>query len=304
MLQAIEYYRQSKKSNNSQSNLHQHPIFEITLNRKFEISELSEIFVGKWLKYIYLVLVVVYGFFGCWSFSSVAGSAWATNIPYNFGAMKMCEGDAFLHRTLPSDGCLYSYYFGLFLFGLIVITLSIMDLREQVVVHVFFGVLRYFTIAVIIIYCIVKLAIGGNACAEALEFSELPPNETIGTGVSYGEIILHFDPKTWMISIPVFVYAFMIHSGVSSLTHPIKQKKYLHWMIVTNFAVAEICLLTLGIVAPLWFKESVQETITLNWVSILVYTDNDLYTSRMRECVGHIPVATYNSTLMDLCWFI
>ena len=61
-LQAIEYYKQSKESDNSQSNPCQHPIFEITLNRKFEISELSEIFVGKWLKYVYLVLVVVYGF--------------------------------------------------------------------------------------------------------------------------------------------------------------------------------------------------------------------------------------------------
>lgn len=268
-LQAIEYYKQSKESDNSQSNPRQHPIFEITLNRKFETSELSEIFVGKWLKYVYLVLVVVYGFFGCWSFSAVAGSAWATNIPYSFGAMEICEGNAFLHRTLPSDnGCLYSYYFGLFLFGLIVITLSVMDLREQVVVHVFFGVLRYFTIAVIVIYCIIKLAVGGNVCAEA--YPELPLNGTIGAGVPYGEIVLHFDPKTWMISIPVFVYAFMIHSGISSLTHPIKQKKYLHWMMVTNFAIAEICLLTLGIVAPLWFKESVQETITLNWVSIII----------------------------------
>lgn len=241
-------------------------------------------FVGRWLKYIYLVLVVVYGFFGCWSFSAVAGSAWATNIPYRFGTMEVCEGDAFLHRTLPStNGCLYSYYFGVFLFGLIVITLSVMDLREQVIVHVFFGVLRYLTIAVIIIYCIVKLALGGKACAEV--YPELPPNETIAAGISYGEIVLHFDPKTWMISIPVFVYAFMIHSGVSSLTHPIKQKKYLHWMMVTNFAIAAICLLTLGIVVPLWFRESVQETITLNWVRRIMYcsyyTDIDLYTSCM-----------------------
>lgn len=248
------------------------------------MSELSEIFVGRWLKYVYLVLVVLYGFFSCWSFSAVAGSAWATNIPYNFGAMEMCEGDAFLHRTLPSDGCLYSYYFSLFLFGLIVITLSIMDLREQVVVHVFFGVLRYFTISVIIIYCIVKLAIGGNACAE--EYLELPPNETIGAGLSFGEIVLHFDPKAWMISIPVFVYTFMIHSGVSSLTHPIKQKKYLNWMMMTNFTIAEVCLLTLGIVAPLWFKASVQETITLNWVSssLIITFGGELF---MQVGVGH-----------------
>ena len=51
------------------------PIFEITSTRKFEIVELSQIFVGKWFKYLYLVIFVLYGFLGCWSFTAVAGSA-------------------------------------------------------------------------------------------------------------------------------------------------------------------------------------------------------------------------------------
>lgn len=250
------------------------PIFEITSTRKFEIVELSEMFVGKWFKYLYLFIFVIYGFLGCWSFAAVAGSAWATNIPYNFGATSVCSSHAFHHRVLPLGGCLYSYYFSIFLFGVVVITLSVLDLKEQVVVQVILGLLRYIAIGAIIIYCIVKLSQGGDVCEERALLqnftTQTPSNDghhNITRYISFEDIVVNFDPAGWVISIPVFVYAFMIHSGVSSLTHPIKQKKYFNWMMLINFASAYVCLLTLGVVVPLWFKASVQETVTLNWVS-------------------------------------
>ena len=250
------------------------PIFEITLARKFEIVELSQIFVGKWFKYLYLIIFVIYGFLGCWSFAAVAGSAWATNIPYNFGATSVCSSHAFHHRVLPLGGCLYSYYFSIFLFGIVVIILSVLDLNEQVVVQVILGLLRYIAIGAIIIYCIVKLSQGGDICEERallqnytshVQSSDRLHNFT--RYISFKDIVVKFDPTGWVISIPVFIYAFMIHSGVSSLTHPIRQKNYLNWMMLINFASAHVCLLTLGIVVPLWFKASVQETVTLDWVS-------------------------------------
>ena len=250
------------------------PIFEITLTRKFEIVELSEIFVGKWFKYVYLFVFVIYGFLGCWSFASVAGAAWATNIPYNFGAASVCSGHAFHHQVLPLGGCLYSYYFSVFLFGVIVITLSVLDLKEQVVIQVILGLLRYVTIAAIVIYCIIKLAEGGDVCEERALLQNLTSTADQMSSsfynstqyISFEDIVVKFDPAGWINSIPIFVYAFMIHSGVSALTHPIKQKKYLHWMMMFNFAWAYICLLSLGVVVPLWFKSSVQETVTLDWV--------------------------------------
>lgn len=265
-MQALESHAKSKDP----------PIFEITTKRKFEISELSEIFVGKWFKYTYLVIVTIYGFFGLWSSSSVAGTAWATNIPYNFGLMETCDSDAFLYQILPSGGCLYSYYFSLLLFALVVVTLSVMNLKEQVAIQVTFGVLRYLTVGVIVLYCIVRLFQGGDGCqegemlfpnqTETQETSETLYNST--QNISYQDIVFKFDPLGWMVSVPVYVYAFMIHSGISTLTHPIRQKIYLHWMLFTNFALALICLMSLGLVTPLWFKASVQETITLNWVNI------------------------------------
>ena len=258
------------------------PIFEITSTRKFEIVELSQIFVGKWFKYPYLIIFVIYGFLGCWSFAAVAGSAWATNIPYNFGATSVCSSHAFHHRVLPLGGCLYSYYFSVFLFGIVVITLSVLDLQEQVIVQVILGLLRYIAIGAIIIYCIVKLSQGGDICEERAmhhnHTSHVHHNFT--RYISFKDIVVKFDPAGWVISIPVFIYAFMIHSGVSSLTHPIKQKKYLNLMMFINFSSAHLCLLALGIVVPLWFKASVQETVTLDWVShrLVTVTAKSAYT--------------------------
>lgn len=247
----------------------QRPEFEITLKRKFEPVELCEIFVGKWFKYIYLVVVVIYCFLASWSFSTVAGSAWATNIPYNFGALNICESDAFQHRVLPAGGCLYSYYFSVFLFGVIVVTLSLLDLKEQALVQLFLGSLRFITVGIIIIYAIVRLAEGGNVC-EKSAFEFVNSTVTHVHIISFQDIVVKFDPKGWLTAIPVFTYAFLLHLGISSLTHPIKQKKYLSWLMTAMFLAALFCYMSLGVVVPLWFKATIQETVTLNWVSTAI----------------------------------
>ena len=109
-----------------------HPNFEITLTRKFEISELCEIFFNRWVKYLYILVVAANGFLACWAFSTVSGTAWASNIPLNFGTLHQCSHDAFHHRLLPTgtpelDSCRNAYYFCLFLFSLIVIPLSLLE---------------------------------------------------------------------------------------------------------------------------------------------------------------------------------
>ena len=250
------------------------PDYEISKYRKFEIVELSQIFVGKWFKYAYLFLFTFYSLLGNWSYASVAGSAWSSNIPYNFGKLSVCDDSAFHHNILPpNESCLYSYYFSLFLFGVIVTFLSILDLKEQVIVQVILGSARFFTIFAIIIYSLVKLsnANGGDVCTPS-DYANQSNTSFIGEVnasryFSYEDIVVKFDPKGWIVSVPVFLFAFMLHSGISSLTHPVKQKKYIHWMVTGMFVTALMSFMTLGIIVPLWFKASVQETVTLNWVS-------------------------------------
>lgn len=257
-----------KLSSNFIMDRQQRPEFEITLKRKFEPVELCEIFVGKWFKYVYLVVVVVYCFLASWSFATVAGTAWATNIPYNFGALNICDGSAFQHRVLPQGGCLYSYYFSIFLFGIIVVTLSLLDLKEQALVQFFLGSLRFITVGIIVVYAIVRLVQEGNVCEKIAH--GLDPNLFTNFSmhiVSFRDIVVKFDPRGWLTAVPVFTYAFLLHLGIPSLTHPVKQKKYLHWLLTAMFLSAFVCYMSLGLVVPLWLKATVQETVTLNWVS-------------------------------------
>ena len=252
--------------------------FRITMERKFEMVELCEIFGAKWLKYVYLIVLSLICFVGMWAFSTVAGSAWSSNIPFNFSGMSMCDDDAFHHRLLPVDdgGCLRSYYFSLFLFGVIVVTLSLLHLKELAVVQLFMGLLRFLTVGAIIIYSIVRAAQGGDGCVPDYIAPTVNPsndvfsffNLTDATEIMpYENIVVKFDGKGWLGTISVFSYAFIIHFGVASLTHPVKKKKYMRWMVLGMFVTALTLYMSLGIVTPLWFKANVQETVTLNFVS-------------------------------------
>ena len=255
------------------------PNYRISIYRKFEIAELCQIFVGKWFKFTYLLVLTAELFLGNWSFAAVAASAWASKIPYTFGKMKMCNDDAFHHQILPSGGCLYSYYFSLLIFGVIVVTLSMLDLKEQATVQVMFGLARLITIAGIIIYPLAKLVSGNSsdACEDLNPLSTLTMNLNVNNQsyillqnasryFSYEDIALKFDLQGWVVSTPVFIFSFLFHQSISSLTHPVKQKKYIHWMVTAVTVTCALSFLTLGVVVPFWFKASVQETVTLNWV--------------------------------------
>ena len=223
--------------------------------------------------------MTIYCFLAAWSFCTVAGSAWAINIPFNFSNVQQCQDDDFQHSVLPEAPCLNAYYFSLFLFGVIVITLSLLDLKEQVLVQMFLGLLRFITVGAIIVYCVVRLIEGGDKCLvdSAFNLTVQPNYSNLTQVISIKDIVLKFDPVGWLTAIPVFTYAFILHQGIPSLTHPIKQKQHLRWLTVAMFVTAGICYFSLGLVVPLWFKADIQETCTLNWVSITISIGISIY---------------------------
>ena len=195
--------------------------------------------------------------------------------------MRVCHDTAFHHHVLPvtPNSCLRSYYFSLFLFGICVVTLSLLHLKELSIVQLFMGLLRFLTVGLIILYTIVRAVQGGDGCIDNSPHSysyndsahTLDPYFNFSSNATviqpYREFVVKFDPKGWLATIAVFSYAFIIHFGVASLTHPVKNKKHLRWMVVGMFSTALVCYMGLGVVAPLWFKANVQETVTLNFVS-------------------------------------
>ena len=280
-----------------QENNNGHPKYEILLTRKFEPTELCEIFFNRWMKYLYLLVMTVYIFLTGWSYSTVAGSAWASNIPFHTGSLQQCSGNDFHNRIIPeSAGCANAYRFCLFLFGVVVIPFSLLDLSEQAIIQMILGFLRFFTVGAIVLYSVVRLVQDGNACKGSSSFYNGSnytvqleddiyvynlSNLTNITGHFHrgSDFIYGFNVKGWLVAIPVFTYAFIIHQGIPSLTHPIKQKQYLRWLMVVMFGVSAFSYLTLGVAASLWFSASVQETVTLNWVCSSSYRHISFLTS-------------------------
>ena len=216
------------------------------------------------MKYVYLILLTAYTFLACLSYATVAGSAWAVNIPFNTANIKECAEANFTGVIHPSSTCLSTYWLCLFFFACIVLPLSLLELREQVCVQVLLGLMRFFTLACIIIYCFVNLVLSDP-------FPECPANETAyhNDCNTTKEAFLEFDAKGWLVGIPVFVYAHILHQGIPSLTHPIKQKKFLRTYFNILFVTIGSLYLTLGIVVSLWFNQKISETCTLNWVSVM-----------------------------------
>ena len=168
---------------------YQHPDFNVLLTRKFELSELCEIFISKWAKYLYMILAVLVSLLFAWSMAAIVGSALATNIPLNFGPFNQCHHDAFNNRVIPSEECLPAYYFCLVSFAVIIVPPSMLDLKEQVIFQVFFGLLRVLLISILVIYCIVNL-FQGNSSQEMLNGSNMT-----NAGNLESDVVFKFDWK-------------------------------------------------------------------------------------------------------------
>ena len=261
-----------------------HPDYRILETRRFETSELCEVFINKLGKYIYLVTVIVFSLCTALSMVIVVSTTLATITPLDnlMGPFNRCHPDAFNNNTSPeNDGCRYSYYFCLMLFGLIVVPLSMMNLKVQTFIQAIFGLLRFLMIAMILIYCIVKLFEEGDICQGTLITPSTvenitAENDTVENATEmhmYDNTILKFDwtgkfdPRGWLVAIPLLTYPFLLHHSIPSFTHPIGKKKYLWPFILCTYIFLGLCFLCLGVVVPLWFRAETQETVVLNWVS-------------------------------------
>ncbi|XP_065905713.1 transmembrane protein 104 homolog isoform X2 [Dysidea avara] len=248
--------------NSTDSAIRKKPKFHLLLTRKFEQSEMSEIFFGRYMKYAYLVVFCLYMFSGTWAGCTVAGSAWASNLPLNFGSLSQCDEEEFHNNLIPSGGCLGAYRFCIMLFALIVIPLSLVELTEQKFLQVLLGLMRFFTFGCLIIYSVVNLV-------SQPQYNPYNTTTTFNSSYhSYGHQILKFDFTRWVLVIPIFVYAQILHQGIPSMTQPIKAKEWMKVFFGAVFISTTVLYLSLGVTMSLWFKSSIQETATLNFVEI------------------------------------
>ena len=147
------------------------------------------------------------------------------------------------------------------LFALIVIPLSLVELTEQKFLQVLLGLMRFFTFGCLIIYSVANFV-------SQPQYNPYNTTTTFNNSYhSYGHQILKFDFKRWVLAVPIFVYAQILHQGIPSMTQPIKAKEWMKVFFGAVFISTIVLYLSLGVTMSLWFKGSIQETATLNFVS-------------------------------------
>ena len=253
------------------------PNFVIKDSRKFEMAELCKIFVGKCFMILYVVIMLIHGLLTLLTYTTVASSAWAVNIPLNFGSLRECSDLDFLHQYFPLDAaCGNAYRLCAAFFATIVVPLSLLDLKEQAIIQFLLGIFRFVLLIAVTVYCLYHIISG-----DLITIDDIPPVGGINATdllletsnlsmTSAFDIVFHFDFKGWVIGVPVIFYAIMMHQGIPSLIHPIKEKHWLKWAFVLLFAIISCSYLIVSTLGALWFRDIINETFTLNWVSFVI----------------------------------
>ena len=203
-------------------------------------------------------------------YSTVAGSSWAVNLPLNFGAFEQCNNTNFYNHTLPSViPCRNAYWFSLFLFACIVVPLSMISLKEQAVVQVAMSFLRFTALGMIFTFSVVNVISAGTICAcdrpWRTNTSEVEQQCNINSTISYA--LFHYDFEAWTVAIPVMVSATTLQTAIPALTYPVRQKRHLRGLVVVIYIVFTVVYSLLGLLIPMWWRNCINETCTLNWVS-------------------------------------
>jgi hypothetical protein len=258
-------YKRANKDSSPPSDSHHEQ-----LPKKLEVGQLCDIFVGRWARFAYDITNFTYGSIALWAYGTLAGSAWASKIPFSSTTFDQCNSTDFKGHSHPMEnGCWNSYALCVLFFGLVVVPLSCVEISEQKVVQLTLGVLRLVMIVSMSIYALVG-EIQDPKCTEKKNVTDHTKNKTYSmTYNECKEVWTSFEFDGWVLVFPIVTYALFLHLGIPTLTQPIKDKKNLGKMMTVLFLACTLLYALIGVSAGVRFKDHVLETVTLTWVSIL-----------------------------------
>jgi amino acid permease len=208
-------------------------------DRKYELTELCQIFLGDAGLHAYGIAVAldIYGFL--WAYTSVFGTAMANVFP-----------------LWPDVDC---YPFYVLLFALFVVPMSFMELSEQATVQIFLSGCRIVMILLMVVTPLVATAFGSGGLKE-----ENPP-------------IPHFSDQTEPVGaplielsnihemIPVIVFAVLFHQAIPGLADEMTQKSEVGTIFGYTIFLCAVAYSLIGFVVGWYFGDSTYESSNLNW---------------------------------------
>ena len=206
-------------------------------SRKFEIPELCEMFFGERGRQLYTCVIAIYMYGTLWAYSTVFANAFSSQIP--------------LSSTTGANSPSYVAY--LFLFALLVVPMSLMELSEQVVVQVSLSACRIIMLAAMVL----TIWVAHSTSAEGA-FGD--------TGETNNPSVL-WDSSSVYILLPIAAYANIFHHSIPALSHPVQNKASLGKVYTTALLISFVAYASIGICISDYFGENTKVASNLNWRS-------------------------------------
>lgn len=202
-------------------------------SHKFETTELCETFLGLNGKRGYTLAIGVFLYGTLWAYATVFANALASHI--GFGSI--------------------SYYVYLVVFGVFVVPLSCLELKEQTYLQVALSVCRVL---------MVVLMLGSVVFAFAAPDSPFnPPEDVDAPHVLSQEPLVNLGGLH--IILPITVYANMFHHSIPALSEPAQNKRHLGFMFATALFFCFIMYSFIGATLALYFGADINVSSNLNW---------------------------------------
>lgn len=217
----------------------------IIKDRKFEITELCDIFIGTAGKRFYAGIISVYMYGTLWVFGTVFGNSLSTHF----------------QEYLPLSLVPYSYHIFLALFASIVVPISCMELTEQVIVQVTLSICRVFMILVML------------STILYADYTDTQPFIEFPDPIKHASL----DRMDWSklyIILPIAAYANVFHHSIPALAQPVQNKKDLLVVFLSTIMFCLVAYSCIGAIISTFFGDFMKTSSNLHWISYTGSSDS------------------------------
>lgn len=237
------------------------PIYEISAERKFEIPELCEKFLGKAAKWIYTFVIGVQTFVFLWWSATIAGTT-ITGIHWLLNGSNKCYdgtfGDSFL-TEVPFCKNLYRIYIAAF--GVVALPLSFLRLGSQKLLQLLFAILRVIIMVLIFgFYALVDKPVIEEQVAN-ITSSSLHGNESS----EENEISPFSTNVTILQLIPIITWAQLIHFAIPCLVHITRARTSLRKAFCSLYVLCWVVFTLHSLLLVTYFQDFLKPNAPHNW---------------------------------------
>ncbi|OMJ68986.1 hypothetical protein SteCoe_33415 [Stentor coeruleus] len=216
---------------------------KINDDKRIDASIAMSIIFGKKFGIVYLLVLTLLFEGVLIAYCSIFASSLAANIPLVTGTT--CN----IYKEGYFSECIFSYWVFLFVYGSIVITLTIKGIKEQRVYQIIMCTMRFVIICVVVFSCAHLIVIGKSISSSSESHPDPIPFNFSNTG----------------IGLPIILFALFYQLQMPSVTQYVKDKKNNLWKIVTMISIVSfIWYGALGLVIP-FAIDKVETQVTLNF---------------------------------------